>query len=120
MKVRLIKSFTFDAAHELPCFGPEHKCARLHGHTFRIDVILEGPLPEGQDYLTDFGDISAAVEPLRKQLDHNLLNEATGLASPTSERLAVWLWQRLKPALPLLSMIRIHETPTCICEYEGA
>lgn len=119
MKVRLIKTFEIDCAHHLPCFPQGHKCRGLHGHTMRVDVVVEGDMPPGQDYLVDFGDIKQIVEPVRQELDHKLLNEIEGLSVPTVENLAHWLWRRLKSELPALKMLRIHETPTNICEYEG-
>ena len=119
MRVSLTKSFGFEAAHYLPSFPEGHKCRRMHGHSFRVDVVVEGDLPEGQHHLVDFGEIKALVEPLRRRLDHHLLNEIEGLEHPTSERLAEWLWVRLHPALPLLSRIVVHETCTSACEYRG-
>lgn len=119
VRVRLVKSFTFEAAHALPTFPDGHKCRRLHGHSFRVDVIVEGDADPRRGYLVDYGDIAAACEPLRQQLDHHYLNEIEGLSNPTSEVLARWLWERLRPALPLLTEIVVHETCTSRCEYRG-
>ncbi len=119
MHVRLSKTFTFEAAHYLPSFPEGHKCRRMHGHSFKIDVIVEGDIPAGQHHLVDYGDIKAAIEPVRTQLDHYCLNDIDGLNHPTSERLAQWLWKRLRAALPLLSEIHVHETCTSRCEYHG-
>lgn len=119
MRVRLGKTFTFEAAHFLPSFPEGHKCRRLHGHSFSVEVIVEGEIPAGQHHLVDYADLGAAVEPLRLRLDHYCLNEIEGLENPTSERLAAWLWDRLKPALPLLSEIVVRETCTSRCEYRG-
>ena len=119
MNVRLIKTFQIDVAHCLETFPEGHKCRRVHGHTMTVDVVLEGPVPEDRGYLVDFGEIKQAVEPLRKQLDHHMLNEIEGLAVPTVENLSKWIYDRLKPALPLLVMIRVHETPQNACEYVG-
>src|SRR5262247_706208 len=99
MRVRLTKSFGFEAAHDLPTFPEGHKCRRLHGHSFRFDVIVEGAVDAAKGYLIDYGDIKAAVEPILKRLDHRYLNEIEGLENPTSEVLAKWLWDRLKPSL---------------------
>src|ERR1700759_2726047 len=117
MIVRLSKSFHFEAAHDLPTFPPDHKCRRLHGHSFRFDVIVEGEVHPAKGYLIDYGDIKRATEPLVKRLDHFYLNEIEGLSNPTSEVLAKCLWDRLKPHLPLLSVIVVHETCTITCEY---
>jgi 6-pyruvoyltetrahydropterin/6-carboxytetrahydropterin synthase len=117
--VRLSKSFTFEAAHWLPSFPEGHKCRRLHGHSFRVDVIVAGELPDGAHHLVDFGEIKSAISPIRKQLDHYCLNDVEGLENPTSERLAEWIWERLAPELPLLAEIHVHETCTTRCEYRG-
>jgi 6-pyruvoyltetrahydropterin/6-carboxytetrahydropterin synthase len=119
MHVRLVKSFTFEAAHDLPDFPEGHKCRRLHGHSYKVDVIVEGEMPEGRSYLIDYGEMKAAYEPIRKRLDHYYLNDIEGLENPTAEVLAAWIWQRLKPELPLLAEIRIHETCTSRCDYRG-
>ena len=113
------KSFRFEAAHDLPTFPPEHKCRRLHGHSFRFDVIVEGGVDPAKGYLIDYGDIKKVADPLVKQLDHYYLNEIEGLSNPTSENLARWLWDRLKPSLPQLCCILVHETCTSSCEYRG-
>src|SRR5688572_6514736 len=117
MRVSLTKSFTFEAAHWLPTFPEGHKCRRLHGHSFRVDVIVAGEVDEKRGYLVDYGDMKAAIEPVKKDLDHYLLNEIKGLENPTAENLSRWIYDRLKPALPLLDRIRVHETCTTECEY---
>lgn len=91
----------------------------MHGHSFRIDVIVAGQVDESKGYLLDFGEIKAVVEPLIAQLDHYCLNDVEGLENPTSEVLAKWLWDRIKPKLPLLEQIDVHETCTSRCEYQG-
>lgn len=119
MRVQLSKTFTFEAAHSLPTFPPGHKCRRLHGHSFRVEVQVAGEVDPAVGYLMDFGRISDACEPLRQRLDHYHLNEIDGLANPTAENLARWIWERLRPELPLLSAVVIHETCTSRCEYRG-
>jgi 6-pyruvoyltetrahydropterin/6-carboxytetrahydropterin synthase len=119
MRVRLSKSFSFEAAHFLPTFPEGHKCRRLHGHSFHFDVIVEGEVEESKGYLIDYGDIKKVAAPLVQQLDHYLLNEIPGLENPTAEQIARWIYDRLKPSLPLLSAITIHETCTSSCEYRG-
>lgn len=119
MRVSLAKSFTFEAAHWLPTFPEGHKCRRMHGHSFRVDVVVEGDAPEERGYLLDYGEIGRAVEPLRARLDHFLLNEIEGLEIPTSEMLAKWVYDRLKPTLPMLSEVIVHETCTSRCHYRG-
>ena len=79
MEVSLTKTFRFEAAHWLPCFPEGHKCRRMHGHSFKVDVVVTGELPEGQAYLVDYGDIKAAIDPIENQLDHYVLNDIEGL-----------------------------------------
>jgi 6-pyruvoyltetrahydropterin/6-carboxytetrahydropterin synthase len=119
MHVRLAKQIGFEAAHRLPHVPPGHKCARLHGHSFRVAIVVEGEVDERPGWLIDYADIQEAVAPLREQLDHRYLNEIPGLENPTSEVLAGWIWDRLKPRLPLLSKVVVRETCTTRCEYEG-
>lgn len=119
MFVRLSKTFTFEAAHSLPTFPDGHKCRRLHGHSFRIDILVEGEVDPARGYLIDYGDITAACEPIRKRLDHYHLNKIEGLENPTSETMARWIWQRLSENLPLLSAVVVYETCTSRCEYRG-
>jgi 6-pyruvoyltetrahydropterin/6-carboxytetrahydropterin synthase len=119
MHVRLTKSFSFEAAHWLPTFADGHKCRRMHGHSFVVDVIVAGEVPEDAGYLVDYGRIKQAIEPVQKQLDHYVLNEIKGLENPTAENLTRWIWQRLEPVLPLLDTVVVHETCTTACEYRG-
>lgn len=120
MQIRLVKQFKFEAAHLLPCFPEGHKCRRLHGHSFRFDVIVEGEMDPARGYLMDYGDIKRVGQPLVDRLDHYYLNDIAGLENPTSEVLAVWLWNQLKPQLPLLAEIVVYETCTSACHYRGA
>ena len=115
----IFKVFTLEAAHRLPNVPPGHKCARLHGHSFRIEVRVSGEPGADTGWIMDFGDIKTAFQPIYDQLDHHYLNEIEGLDNPTSERLAIWVWERLKPVLPALSEIVIHETCTSGCRYRG-
>jgi 6-pyruvoyltetrahydropterin/6-carboxytetrahydropterin synthase len=116
--VDIFKIFTLEAAHRLPQVPPRHKCARLHGHSFRIEVHVSGPIQEESGWVTDFAEIATAFEPLKMQIDHNYLNDVEGLENPTSENLAVWIWSKLKIPLPNLSRIVVHETCTAGCIYE--
>lgn len=120
MRVRLSKTFHFEAAHDLPTFPQGHKCRRLHGHSFRFDVVVEGEVDPRLGYLVDYGEIKKAVDPIVARLDHYYLNDIEGLSNPTSEVLAQWLWQQIRPALPLLAQISVFETCTSCCEYTGA
>lgn len=119
MQVDLVKSFGFEAAHWLPCFPEGHKCRRMHGHSFRVDVVVRGEIPDERGYLIDYADMKKVIAPIEKQLDHYCLNEIEGLENPTSEVLAKWIWDRLKQDLPMLSEIVVHETCTSRCHYRG-
>lgn len=117
--MEIFKEFTFEAAHRLPHVPPGHKCARLHGHSFRVSLHVRGEVGDESGWVMDFGDIKAAFQPLYEQLDHYYLNEIEGLENPTSENLARWIWERLRPSLPQLAEIRVHETCTSGCVYQG-
>ena len=117
--MEIFREFQIEAAHRLPNVPPGHKCARLHGHSFRIAVHVAGEPDATLGWVCDFADIKAAAEPVLGQLDHRYLNEIEGLENPTSERLAAWIWQRLAPSLPGLSRITVRETCTSGCEYRG-
>jgi len=119
MIVRLVKTFRFEAAHDLPCFPPGHKCRRLHGHSFRFDVIVQGEVDPKIGYLIDYGDIKQICDPIVKQLDHYYLNDIPGLSISTSEMIAVWLWNKIKPELAMLDEIVVYETCTSACHYRG-
>ena len=119
MKMELRKTFQFEAAHLLPRLPESHKCRRLHGHSFKVEVAVSGQCDEQTGWLMDYADISAAFEPIWRKLDHYYLNDVPGLANPTSENIAAWIWQQLKPALPLLSEIVVAETCTARAVYRG-
>ena len=117
--MRLVKGFGFEAAHRLPRLPQEHKCFRLHGHSFRAELHVEGEVSPETGWFIDYADIKRAYAPLERVLDHSYLNEIEGLENPTSENIAAWLWDRLKPALPSLAKVVVHETCNARCEYEG-
>jgi len=119
MKIELRKTFQFEAAHLLPRLPLRHKCRRLHGHSFRVEVVVAGQCDPKLGWLMDYADISAAFQPLWVQLDHRYLNDVPGLDNPTSENLAVWIWDRLKKKLPLLTEIAVAETCRAQCVYRG-
>lgn len=118
--MEIFKEFTFEAAHRLPHVPEGHKCARLHGHSFRTEIHVAGPLAADLDWVVDFADIKNAFAPLLKLLDHNYLNEIPGLENPTSEVIARWIWKRLIPALPGLSRVVVRETCTTGATYTKA
>lgn len=113
------KKFTFEAAHLLPNVPDGHKCKRLHGHSYYVHIHVTGEPDPKVGWILDFAEIANAFQPLWEQLDHNYLNEIEGLENPTSEVIARWIWDRLKPDLPLLSKVVVGETCTAGCVYEG-
>ena len=117
--MELRKTFQFEAAHHLPQLPEEHKCRRLHGHSFQVDIVIDGPCDPQLGWVMDYAEISQAFEPLWEQLDHHYLNEIEGLENPTSERVALWIWDRLRPTLPLLKEVVVAETCTARCVYRG-
>lgn len=117
--MEIFREFTFEAAHRLPEVPKGHKCARLHGHSYRVAVQVEGPVDPVAGWLMDFGDVKAAFKPIEEQLDHRYLNEVPGLENPTSENLAMWVWEHLLPTLPELSAVTVRETCTSGCTYRG-
>jgi 6-pyruvoyltetrahydropterin/6-carboxytetrahydropterin synthase len=116
--MEVFREFSFEAAHRLPNVPAGHKCERLHGHSFRVEVHVTGPVHAEQGWVLDFADIRAAFGPLHDQLDHRYLNEVPGLDNPTSENLAVWIWDRLAASLPLSAVV-IRETCRSGCVYRG-
>lgn len=117
--MELVKDFRFEAAHFLPHVAEGHKCRRIHGHSFRGEVAVRGPVGEHTGWVMDFADLKRAVDPFIERLDHYLLNEVEGLENPTSERIAIWLWERLAPALPGLHRVTVEETCSSRCHYLG-
>ncbi len=117
--MELFYRFSLEAARRLPCLPSEHPCSRLHGHSFHLEVRVEGPLDPDMGWVCDFSVIETTCNTLRDQLDHRTLNDIDGLQNPTSEHLAVWFWNRLQPQLPGLSEVRIQETDRAGCIYRG-
>jgi 6-pyruvoyltetrahydropterin/6-carboxytetrahydropterin synthase len=113
------KTFRIEAAHRLPQVPAGHKCARLHGHSFAVEVHVRGPLDPQLGWVMDFADIKAAFAPLYEQLDHNYLNDVPGLENPTSENLARWIFERLRVDVPGLSRVVVHETCTSGAEFSA-
>jgi 6-pyruvoyltetrahydropterin/6-carboxytetrahydropterin synthase len=117
--MQLRKTFPLESAHRLIMVPPGHKCGRVHGHSFSVEIAIDGPVDPGMGWVMDYADIKAAFKPVHDALDHNYLNDVPGLENPTSENLARWIWDRLRPALPWLSEVVIAETCTSRCIYRG-
>jgi len=116
--MEIFREFTFEAAHRLIQVPDGHKCSRLHGHSYRVQIRVAGPVGQQTGWVMDFQDITDAFAPLHDQLDHRYLNEVAGLANPTSENLARWIWDRLVGRLPL-SEVLVRETCSSGCAYRG-
>jgi 6-pyruvoyltetrahydropterin/6-carboxytetrahydropterin synthase len=117
--MEIFKVFQFEAAHRLPHVPEGHKCGRLHGHSWKAEIHVRGPVGPSSGWVMDFADLKQAFQPLYDRLDHYNLNDVEGLENPTSENVARWIWARLKPALPQLSKVVVHETCTAGCTYTG-
>jgi 6-pyruvoyltetrahydropterin/6-carboxytetrahydropterin synthase len=115
----IFKRFTLEAAHRLPNVPAGHKCARMHGHSFQVELHVSGEPGAESGWVMNFAELKEAFAPLHARLDHNCLNDVEGLENPTSERLATWIWERMKPGVPLLSAVVVHETCTSGCRYTG-
>ncbi len=120
MRVRLTHEFRLESAHSLPHVPQHHKCRRVHGHTFEIEIHVEGEVDERSGWLLDYASLHDAFAPVREALDHRLLNEVPGLENPTSEQMARWIWERLAPSLPLLVEVVVAESPVTRCSYRGS
>ena len=118
--MEVFREFQIEAAHWLPNVPEGHKCARLHGHSFRIRIQVQGDVGEESGWVMDFADLRAAFQPLFDQLDHRCLNEVEGLENPTSENIAKWVWTRLKAELPGLQLVAVQETCNSGCVYRGS
>lgn len=118
--MEIFKEFTIEAAHWLPNVPEGHKCRRLHGHSFRVQICAEGAIDPQLGWVMDFADIKSAFKAIEDRLDHRCLNDVSGLENPTSENLARWIWEALRPTLPALSKVVVRETCTSGCIYTGA
>jgi 6-pyruvoyltetrahydropterin/6-carboxytetrahydropterin synthase len=119
MRATLVKTFRFEAAHCLSGLPDGHKCRRLHGHSFRVEITVAGEVNPRTGMVMDYAEISAAAQPVIEQLDHRYLNEIAGLENPSSEVLARWIWERLAPRLPQLACVAVLESSSARCEYRG-
>lgn len=118
--MEIYKEFSFDSAHFLPNVPEGHKCKQMHGHTYRLRVYVKGNPGEKNGWLIDFKELKEIALPIIDQIDHKLLNDVPGLENPTAENLAIWVWDRLKPLLPMLDHIELKETATTGVIYNGS
>ena len=117
--MEIYKDITFEAAHLLPNLPDDHKCRRLHGHSFKVRITINGPIKEKVGWVEDFSDIKKAFQPVYDQLDHHYLNDIEGLNNPTSENLAKWIWGKMVNKLNNLAAIEVKETCSSGCIYRG-
>ncbi len=117
--MELRKTFQFEAAHLLPHLPESHKCRRLHGHSFKVEIAVVGACDPKLGWVMDYAEMSDAFRPLWDQLDHRYLNDVLGLENPTSENIAAWIWEHLRPKMPLLAEVVVAETCTARCVYRG-
>jgi 6-pyruvoyltetrahydropterin/6-carboxytetrahydropterin synthase len=117
--MEIFKEFTFDSAHWLPHVPEDHKCRHMHGHTYLVRIYIKGPLDPVLGWVMDFAEIKKVWKPLEQQLDHKVLNDIPQLENPTAENLSIWIWNRVKPQLPLLSKVIVCENATSGVEYTG-
>ncbi len=115
----ITQAFTFEAAHHLPHVPETHRCRRLHGNSYRVELRLADEVDAFSGFVVDFFDVEKAFQPLLERLDHHLLNEIDGLENPTAENIAIWIYQRVKSGLPQLEAVKVFETPMCWAEYRG-
>ena len=117
--MQIFKTFTVEAAHRLPNVPDGHKCGRLHGHSFGIELHLSGPVGPHSGWIMDFDDVKVRFQPIHDRLDHQYLNDIEGLENPTSENLARWIWTHVSDVLPELVQVVVRETCTTGCIYRG-
>ena len=117
--MEIFNRYYLESARRLPRLPADHPCSRVHGHSFQVEIHVSGPLDPEMDWVVDFAELDAAFSPIHAQLDHHYLNDIPGLENPTTERMAQWVWQHLKPRLPGLSKIVIQETQQSGCVYCG-
>lgn len=120
MIVKLSETFGFHAAHYLPNVPSEHKCGRMHGHSYKITVSLRGEVDEGMGWFIDYAELKGHCNEVKDTLDHRVLNHILGLENPTCENLSVWIFEKLKASLKgLLISVTVRETESSRCKYSG-
>ncbi len=112
----LRRDYRFEASHQLPCHGGQ--CRRIHGHSYRFRVTIDGPVDPATGMVIDFEDLDRLVaERVLPHLDHRHLNEL--LENPTAEWIAAWIWRTLAPHLPGLAEIEVWEMEGASVAYRG-
>lgn len=124
MITTIAKRFTFDAAHCLPLLPDGHKCKRMHGHTYEVEIVLRGKVDPASGMLLDYADIATSWSEIHEAVDHRVLNEVPGLEVPTTENLVAWIIKRFYDDTrdheggfwTLLHSVRVKESSTTWCE----
>jgi 6-pyruvoyltetrahydropterin/6-carboxytetrahydropterin synthase len=119
VNVELTKEYRFEAAHRLPRVPEGHKCARVHGHSYKVDIAVSGPVNPETGWLIDFGVIDEAWAVLFARFDHHNLNDVPGLENSTCENIAVYVWKELRSHIKELSAVTVWETYDSKCTYRG-
>lgn len=120
MLVELKKIYAFEAAHHLPRVPAGHKCSRMHGHSYRVEVGLRGPVDPTTGWMVDFAIIDEAWAHLFRQFDHHTLNDIAGLENPTCENLCAFIWNAMAAQVPHLAAVTVWETADSCCTLRGS
>lgn len=118
--MRIVQDFNFEAAHRLPNVPPTRRCHQMHGHSYRVELTVDGPVDPATGLVVDLLDVEAVFGPVLKRLDHHTLNGVEGLENPTAELISMGTWAKVKPDLPQLAQLKVFETPLCGSEFDGA
>ena len=113
LQTRIGRTYRFESAHHLPLLPEGHKCKNMHGHNYRMEVVVRGTL-DARGFVKDFAEIDSDVMPLIKKIDHRVLNDIEGLENPTAEVIASWFFQRIKDC----ESVRVYENDDCWAEVE--
>jgi 6-pyruvoyltetrahydropterin/6-carboxytetrahydropterin synthase len=119
MVVELMKEYRFEAAHRLPRVPAAHKCSRVHGHSYKVELLVTGEVDPVTGWLIDFGALDDCWSGLYERLDHRYLNDVAGLDNSTCENLAAYIWQDVRQRIPQLSAVTVWETSDSRCTYRG-
>ena len=117
----LTRKYEFHAARKLTHVDIDHPCYQLHGHTFSVVVELSGDIDPSKGWVVDFYDIDRIYkDEIHTLLDHKYLNDIKELSNPTTEHIAIWIWNKIKPKLSGLTGVTVSEGPSYSCTYRGA
>ena len=115
--MKVSQTFRFEAAHHLPHVPETHKCRGMHGHSYRVDIILSGAMDPNTGFIVDFFEIEDKAGRIISSLDHRCLNDIEGLSNPPAEISAKWIFDRVEKHMPILHAVRVYETGDCWAEF---